>query len=121
MNKEWLLTDEEIANLELPTIKDIKAFKERYKGAIIPTLIENCELAFLMVSNGKIAQAQLAKAIPLIRADAYKQIGDYFSAETKRRQSLTPKSAEYYTAIDWFERAIESLQAGKSPTEESEK
>ena len=55
--------------------------------------------------------------VEAVRADERKQIGDYFASELKRRSSLTrltPKNAEYYVAIDWFEHALERLQKGEA-------
>ena len=58
-----------------------------------------------------ICQQQLAKVEPLIRADAHKEIGDYM-ADKKKHGHLNS-----LVIADLMER----LQAGKSPTEESEK
>ena len=102
MNNEWLLNDDELGNIEVSISFHNWLLSHDLKWTgLIPLWRETCKV-------------QLAKAEPLIRADERKQIGDYLASEIRKRQSLTPKDADYFVAIDWFEVALERLQKGEA-------
>ena len=126
MNKEWLLTDNQIADTELPTFEEVRKYQTKYEKDIEDTFVSRYKgkdvniavniLAALMLFGSKVAQAQHAQT----SAHYEKKIADdeKMTAEIMEASNATIERLVAQARADAYYKCWRELQAGKSPIEQ---